>query len=185
MELSGKGWVIKFPTSKSTDDLEQSFKQKLLLFLQALREAGATVSISATYRPKERAYLMHYSFRIARLGLDARQVPKLSSVPIDWVHKLPNGKFDAIASRNAAEDMVDAYGIVYKPSLVSNHTRKTAVDMDITWQGTLKILKADGSTKTITSTPRNGMNAELHAVAKTYGVLKLISDPPHWSEDGH
>ena len=95
------------------------------------------------------------------------------------------GKFDNIASQNAAEDMVHNYGIVYKPALNSNHTRKTAVDMDITWAGSLKISNASGAISTITSTPRNGQNRDLHAVAKTYGVYKLLSDPPHWSADGH
>lgn len=27
--------------------------------------------------------------------------------------------------------------------------------------------------------------SSLHAVGATYGVYKLLSDPPHWSDDGH
>jgi hypothetical protein len=26
---------------------------------------------------------------------------------------------------------------------------------------------------------------DLHALGATYGVIKLVSDPPHWSDDGH
>lgn len=26
---------------------------------------------------------------------------------------------------------------------------------------------------------------DLYAVGATYGVQKLVSDPPHWSDDGH
>jgi hypothetical protein len=36
----------------------------------------------------------------------------------------------------------------------------------------------------ITSSPRTGQNGELHAVGQTYNVVKLVSDPPHWSADG-
>lgn len=44
---------------------------------------------------------------------------------------------------------------------------------------------ASGSAITITTTPRTGMNPALHAVGQTYGVIKLVADPPHWSDDGH
>jgi uncharacterized Zn-binding protein involved in type VI secretion len=27
--------------------------------------------------------------------------------------------------------------------------------------------------------------SDLHAVGASYGVHKLVSDPPHWSDDGH
>jgi hypothetical protein len=49
----------------------------------------------------------------------------------------------------------------------------------------LKIKNAKGDEVTITTTPRTGNdNKELHAVGATYGVHKLVSDPPHWSHDG-
>jgi hypothetical protein len=67
--LSGKDWVNKFPTSKSVADLDPTFGANVSKFLAALAAAGASVAINATYRPKERAYLMHYAFRIARQGL--------------------------------------------------------------------------------------------------------------------
>jgi hypothetical protein len=38
---------------------------------------------------------------------------------------------------------------------------------------------------TVTSAPRNGGNASLQQVGQSYGVIKLVSDPPHWSTDGH
>jgi hypothetical protein len=43
----------------------------------------------------------------------------------------------------------------------------------------------NGATKTIGSLPRTGLNHDLWAVGATYGVLKLPSDPPHWSSNGH
>jgi hypothetical protein len=50
----------------------------------------------------------------------------------------------------------------------------------------LKIADANNHVVTITSTPRTGAdNADLHAVGKTYGVIKLLADHPHWSDNGH
>jgi len=35
-------------------------------------------------------------------------------------------------------------------------------------------------------TPRTGAgNTALHGVGAGYGVHKIVSDPPHWSDDGH
>lgn len=182
--LSGKDWVSKFPTSKSVADLEPTFGANVSRFLAALAAAGASVSINATYRPRERAYLMHYAFRIARQGLSPLDVPALAGVEIEWAHKSANGKLDLTASRNAAEEMVDAYGIAYKPALRSQHTQRLAIDMSISWQGDLKIADAKGKVVTIGS-PRTGQNSTLVNVGATYKVIKLISDPPHWSVDGH
>jgi hypothetical protein len=81
--------------------------------------------------------------------------------------------------------MVAAYGTVYRPSLTSRHTEGRAVDMDISWNGTLAIAGANGQNVSIATTPRNGGNAELHSVGAGYGAHKLVSDPPHWSDDGH
>jgi hypothetical protein len=39
---------------------------------------------------------------------------------------------------------------------------------------------------TISSTPRTGaFNTDLHQVGASYGVVKLVTDHPHWSADGH
>lgn len=184
MELSGKAWVSKFPTSKDVEDLNSPFRENVKRFLQAMRDAGCTITISATYRPRERAYLMHYAYRIAREGLSPVGVPKLAGVDIQWDHRKGNGQLDSTASRNAAEDMVLGYGIAFRPALNSNHTRKTAIDMTISWSGSLKIKNASGRTVTIASTPRTGQNGDLVKVGATYKVIKLQSDPPHWSENG-
>lgn len=183
--VSGADWVKQFPPSREVEDLASPFRENMKAFLGALTDAGATVSIATTFRPPERAYLMHYAYRIARERLDPRQVPARQGVDIEWVHRKANGEVDLIASRNAAEDMVDAYGIVYRPALNSQHTRGEAIDMTISWRGTLSIVDASGKIVAIKGTPRNGKNALLHAVGETYGVKKLNSDPPHWSSDGH
>lgn len=177
--LSGAHWVAFFPTSRSIDDLAVPFRGQVAAFVQALRDAGASVSISATFRPGERAHLMHYAWRIAREGLSPSAVPAKAGVPINWVHATLQ------KSRAAARAMVNGYGIAFKPSLTSRHTAARAIDMTIAWSGTLKIRQKNGATLAINTTPRHGGNSQLIAVGSGYGVIKLVIDPPHWSDNGH
>lgn len=183
--LSGPAWVAQFPTSTSLSTLVTPFKANATSFVNALRAAGATVSIAATYRPLERAYLMHYSYKVANGTIQPDAVPAMAGVDIQWDHRNANGSLDLAASRSAAQQMVAGYQIVSAPALVSNHTRGLAIDMTISWTGTLTIGKADGTNAVITSTPTTGANTDLHAVGATYTVIKLLNDPPHWSADGN
>lgn len=176
--LSGASWVAQFPTSTSLDDLQGAFKSNCTDFVNALQEAGASVSIEATFRPPERAYLMHYAYKIANGEIAAKNVPPMAGVDINWVH--PTNR----ASVAAAQAMVNGYGIVYGPALTSRHSEGAAIDMSISWSGALKIKKKDGTEVSI-GAPRGGGNTSLHAVGASYGVIKLVSDPPHWSSDGH
>ena len=184
-ELSGVAWVPRFPTSKSTSTLVGGFGDKCDAFIAALRDAGATVKISATLRPPERAYLMHWSFVINTREVDPEDVPKHAGVDIEWVHRKSSGSPDLAASRAAAAAMVHGYDIAHRPSLTSLHIFGKAIDMSIAWSGALQIKQKNGTRKTIQSQPRTGLNHELWAVGATYGVLKLPSDPPHWSTTGH
>jgi hypothetical protein len=185
MALSGPQWVSQFPTSNSTATLVEPFRGNVNRFIAALTGAGAQVSISATLRPAERAYLMHYSYRIANQGLDPQGVPAKPGVSIDWVHRNPNGTVNLAASRLAAQQMVQGYGIAYAPVLVSRHEEGKAIDMTISWSGNLTITNGSGTPVNITTSPRSGTNPALHAVGASYGVVKLVTDPPHWSTDGH
>ena len=65
-EPSGPAWVARFPGSASPDDCIEPFRSSLKAFLAALAAAGAQVDIAATFRPSERAYLMHWSWKIAK-----------------------------------------------------------------------------------------------------------------------
>lgn len=177
-ELSGPQWTARFPTSREIDDLAAPFSAKVAGFVAAMRTAGANVRISATYRPKERAYLMHWAWKIGKQGYDPADVPPMPGVPIIWQHPTQ------ARSRRAARDMVEAYGMVQIAALNSRHTEKKAIDMTITWSGALSIAEQDGGTKRIATSPRNGSNALLIDVGAGYGVIKLRSDPPHWSDDG-
>jgi hypothetical protein len=186
MPLSGAQWVSQFQSSKSLDDLVEPFRSKAKNFVAALRVAQATVTINDTLRRKERAYLMHYAYVIAREGAAPESVPPMTGVNIQWVHTDGAGHADLAASKAAAQAMVDAYDIVFKPALTSRHIEGNAVDMDISWLNNLAIAKSNGSIQTITSTPRTGAaNTDLHQTGASYGVFKLLSDAPHWSSDGH
>ena len=190
-EPSGRTWVGRFPTSASVADCAQPFRGKLTAFVAALGAAGASVNIAATLRPPQRAYLMHWCWSIVKQKTDPREIPPLEGVAIAWAHLDEHGAYDPIASLAAAHEMVEAYGMQalnVAPALQSNHISGTAVDMAISWAGTLSIARRDGTVVHIDSLPRTGMNPELKEVGATYGVLKFVggaSDMPHWSADGH
>jgi hypothetical protein len=171
--------VQRFPGSKSPDDLQGDFKSAAQAFLNALSDAGASVTISATFRPPERAYLMHYAWAIAHGEISPRDVPPMPGVDIGWVHS------SGADSRAAAQEMVEAYGMAFTAALHGRHMEGRAIDMSIAWSGTLNIKNKQGQTVSIATTPRGGANTRLHAVGASYGVIKLVSDPPHWSDDGH
>src|SRR5262249_52128604 len=147
LELSGPARVSRFPGSNKPSDCVEPFQTRLMTFLAALSKAGATVNISATFRPPERAYLMHYAWMIAENLVVPQNVPAMVGVAIDWVHRDASNQPDIPASRSAAMQMVSAYGIVAAPALQSRHTEGNAVDMDITWRSSLTIDDHLGNTK--------------------------------------
>jgi len=177
--VSGPAWCAKFPTSTKLDDLTPAFGDSTRAFISAMKKGGATISIGATWRPAERAYLMHWCCMIGMSGQDPSTVPKMAGVDIDWSHKGNDA-----AAKSAAQAMMAKYEIRFPAALVSRHTQKRAIDMTISWTGTLTITDFDGNTHKISAAPRNGSNPQLIAVGKTFGVIKLVSDPPHWSDDG-
>lgn len=193
-ELSGADWVDRFPTSRDVSDLVAPFQTNVQNFLNALTAAGATCHISATLRPPQRAYLMHYAWKIAKNGLNPASVPAYSGpgdpVNIDWVHRNAKGRVNRAASKAAARAMVAGYGLKHIAALDGRHLYGRAIDITISWEGNLTIKNASGEDVVIRSTPRTGAdNHDLHKVGATYNVIKLVSpkhpDPPHWSDDGH
>jgi len=181
-KLSGAAWwhanQAKFPNSAAIGDLIQPFRANVTAFVAALKAAGASVTVSATLRNRTRAQLMHYSWRIAHDDIAPREVPALPGCTIVWDHG------DLARSRKGAQEMVDLFGIAFQPSLTSRHIEGRAIDMTIGWNGTLAIRDAAGSVHRLDA-PRTGdANRELHQVGASYRVVKLVSDPPHWSDDG-
>jgi len=172
--------------------------------------AHPRVRINTTFRPAQRAYMMHYSWLINRNQIDPRNVPRYqppdaqredqkASVDIDWVHLDPKGKYDPAASKQAALEMVNGFsiaGLGVAPALSSRHVFKRAIDMTISWNANMEIVDADGQTVRIDTGARDGTNRRLISVGATYGVyhLGLVNgvfnqqtvnrDRPHWSDDG-
>ena len=183
-DLSGAAWFkanqAKYPNSNKVEDLESGFKSKVKAFIKALEDAGAKVKISSTLRNPTRAALMHWSYKVANGKAKPKDVPKIKGAMITWDH----GEDEASVA--AAKEMAGASGfnIAYQPSLTSRHIEGKAIDMDISWSKDLKIKDSKGKDVTIDKAPRSGQNKDLHKIGDGYGVVKLASDPPHWSTDG-
>ena len=182
-QLSGAAWwhanQAKYPNSTKIEDLEPAFQAKVKAFLAALKDAGIRPNIESTLRDKRRAYLMHYCWEIAHGTTLPSKVPPCPGVTIVWDHD------DAAQSKKAAQEMVDLFEMDYMASLTSNHIKGLAIDMKFSWKGTLTIKKKDGAVVEITTKPRNGEdNTTIHQVGASYGVIKLLGDPAHWSVDG-
>ncbi|MCP6763098.1 MAG: peptidoglycan-binding protein [Fischerella sp. CENA71] len=178
--LSGAHWVDYFPTSKLIADLASPFRQKVEAFQKSLVDAGCQVIVTATHRPKERAYLMHYSARINRREISPQYVPAMSGVDIEWVH------YTNAVSLQAAKDMVEAYGVGGNPvSLNSRHIQRLAIDWNVTWDGKINIQDKNGRMVSVGEPCNAALNKNVWKVGESYGVYKLSNDPPHWSVDGY
>lgn len=71
---------------------------------------------------------------------------------------------DIVWTLDGARAMVERYKLRYRPSLTSRHIQRRAIDMRITgWTGS---------------------DEALWALGAKHGVIKLRTDPPHWSDDG-
>lgn len=186
-ELSGPQWVARYPGSSLTSDLTPVFRTAVDSFLAALRDAGAHYRIRSTYRPPQRAYLMHWAHEIFRNDFEPADVPPMEGVHIKWDHA------KAAESVRAAELMVKGFDIggldaSVPPALDTLHTSREAIDMTISWEGTLSIAKQAGTIVDIESKPKTGMNAKLAEIGRGYGVIKFVggnTDKPHWSTTGH
>jgi len=75
LEISGPQWVGRYPTSKSIGDLAPTFAKSVKSFIAPIQAGGGHVTVSATYRPPERAYLMHYAW------LSPMVITRLMSLP--------------------------------------------------------------------------------------------------------
>lgn len=208
-ELAGAQWPKRYPGDNRLAALEEPFRSNVRAFYNALLNAGATVNVIQVYRPQPRAYLMHYAWRIAKgrasgrmATIDAVNVPKYDGpepVPICWMHRDWIGRYDKPASIAAAQAMVDKYGIhEHGAAYPTNHSKRMAIDWKITWphNKSLKIrwgprrprAQLRNRTLLISSFPHSGMNRELWAVGRSYGVIKYngtVPDPPHWSATGN
>lgn len=182
-ELSGPSWVNRVTGSTSTNALSPRFRIAVDAFLAAMRAAHLRVTVSATFRPVERSYLMHWSWKIVH-GTDPATVPAFAGVNINWVHPT------RAASVDAAHNMVHAFGMEglhTPPALHSLHNDRNAIDMTISWTGVVHVADHQGAPVRIATLPRTGMNRILQEIGAGYGVTKFIGgdlDKPHWSTTG-
>jgi hypothetical protein len=182
-QLSGGAWwhanQSKFPNSNKLADLNPPFRDRAIAFIDALKAAGAQVSVTSTLRHPIRAYLMHFSWKVAKGQIAPSAVPAKPGCDIVWDHG------SLTKSKTAAREMMNLFGMAHIAALKGLHIDGHAIDMTIGWSGTLSIQDAAGATKAI-GAPRNGNdNKALHAVGASYKVHKLATDPPHWSINGH
>ena len=185
---SGVFWVTWADTnatnSSSVEDLNDPFKTNAKAFIKALETAGATVEVTATKRSEKRAYLFHWSWKISLGKAKASEATAMAGVDIQWDHGTEE------ASKKGAAEMVSGFGLaipptsVNAPSLTSNHIGANAIDMNITWTGTLKVKKKDDTETSVEFKDDVNANTALHKVGESYGVKKLVTDAPHWSFDG-
>ena len=139
-----------------------------------------------------------------KISVDPRTVIAPPGMPICWVHRDSDGNFDINASKVAAREMIGPNGYgevppgayfdettdltspnwVQPANKVSNHNYLPghAIDMTITWTGDLTIVDGNGHTVNVTGPPNGAENQDLHHVGASYGVNKLVSDAPHWSD---
>ena len=187
---SGAHWCAKFPGSDKLESCGEPFRKGLTQFVAALRKAGAQVTIANTFRPRERAYMMHWCWRITRENVDPRSIPAMAGIAINWCHRNSARDYQSHSSRTAAMAMVARFGLQnlkVQPALDSRHSIGMAVDMSISWRGNLNISNDIDQIVSITTLPRNGMNSVLKDVGVGYGVIKFVGgykDVPHWSDDG-
>lgn len=177
---AGPAWCDQFATSQLLDALVEPFQTKAKAFLAALEAGGATYRVQATYRPPERAYLMHFACMIAQASQDPASVPAMAGVNIDWTCGGDRG-----LAKHQAGEMVKAYGIVYPAALQSRHTQGLAMDVSITLPTRTKkvVTYKGGDGKSWRFGPTD--LPSLYRFGASFGVMKLVSDPPHWSSDGH
>lgn len=176
MKNSGPDWCDQFPTGHDLADLSAAFAPRWQAFEACLKAGGASVTVNATRRPKARAYLMHWSWMVARENYDPAKIPAFDGVDIQWNHP---------TAKAAAEQMVEKYEISYEPALDSSHIRGDAIDCNISWKGTHLFLTDVHGNKVSVDGLNNDQNPKLWEVGAGFGVLKLPKDHPHWSLTGH
>ena len=181
---SGVDWIAKFPTRADTAACVSPFRERLEAFLAALKASGATVQINATLRPPERAYLMHTCWEIAQGNIEPNGREPRAGVDIDWIARDASGNPDLNKSRAIAQQMVKAYQIAFEPSLTSLHI--TGRPSTWTSRGRASLQIADKSGPRARSQPAAGRHQHRPGQGgRDLGVFKLVSDPPHWSINGH
>lgn len=109
---------------------------------------------------------------------------KMTGVDIEWDHGDDN------KSRAGALERANGFGLAVPPnstnppSLTRNPITGEAIDMTITWAGTIKVKQKSGTETPFIFTSNIMANTALHKVGASHGVKKLTTDAPLWSLNG-
>lgn len=222
-EELGSQWADRFPLPYTNEkealaQLSPSFGPKVKKFITALRNASATVTVNTTYRPQPRAYLMANAWLIYDDKIKPSAVAKYpgvdrdgkavksdgSIVPICWqARNSTTGAVDDDQTDTLADAMVTAYDIDGAAGYPTEHMKRNAVDISISWKNALVIRQGPilpkGTPRAavrITSGKKDGSNAALWRVGASYGIIKgplgknkknqdlRVVDKVHWSTSG-
>jgi hypothetical protein len=141
--------------------------------------------VGNTKRSDKRAYLFHWCWMIGLAKAKPSDPKAMPGVDIEWDHGDPG------QSQTGAKEMIDGFGLavppisINAPALDSNHIAGKAIDMTISWTGAINVKKKDGTVVSILFMSNVNSNIQLQAVGASYGVIKLATDAPHWSFNGH
>ena len=206
-DLLGPAWTARFQnpsdrpamlTALREQDPESTFADRVDDLLTQLEEQGAEVYLASTTRSPERGYLMWGAFHLSRADSEAEMERRLATladrnrawgleIPIVWRH--PDGWR---ATREAARAMAETYDVVYateKGARSSNHYGGDAADLiAIALPRRVTLTAPDGACRSfdlaaeeesrdLSLTPRLIDWVEAH-----WGLRKLRSDYPHWSD---
>ena len=200
--LSGAHWKQIADTSwgGATPDiaeLESGFGKDVQAFIDMLAANGITASLESGFRPPQRSYLFHWCTLLAKGKVKAADVPSMDGVDILWDHG------NEAASRQGAQELAKAFGLVGVAAHPSNHNSGTAVDLKFDFSGnTSHSITYTLGAKTVTrkikvsGEPTVGSSAagrsisnigsrELSRAGADFGLHRAIdNDIVHWSRTG-
>ncbi len=203
----GPGWYERYKNPTTEDGHftalakarpRSDFAARARSLVEQLRAQGATVFIDASFRYRERGYLMYGAYWLGEAN-SARQVRQRArsldrlqrrhrlKVDIRWQH--PDGWR---ATQEAARKMAEAYRVVYatrRGALNSNHYDGEAIDISaIALPRALTLKAPDGQTRTFDlSAPAQSRDLSLTPdlvewIEKHFRLQKNLRDYPHWND---
>jgi len=178
-------------------ELEPGFAADLQKFIDMLAANGITHQLTAAFRPKERSYLFKYCLDVQNGRIAPGDVPAMNGVEIAWDHG------NDAASRRAAKELAEQFGLVGIAAHPSNHNSGTAADMKLDFSGNAgNIISYTLGSRTITRTikaddeARVGVKAkgkrisaigsrELSKAGADFRIKRALDiDIVHWSRSG-
>jgi|AntDeeMinimDraft_5_1070356.scaffolds.fasta_scaffold00221_25 hypothetical protein len=175
------------------------FAGRIRMLLEQFRAQGADAWVFSTVRSRERGYLIYGAFILSRADREATVRQRVETldrlnrewgldIPIQWRH--PDGWR---ATVDAAEAMANAYNVVYATrngARYSSHYGADAADfaaMNLPRKVTLTTPDGQTSRTFDLSDPDHARDlnlapAMIEWVEEHFGMKKLRSDYPHWTD---